>query len=146
MDSYKRFEEDWEIKVVPNEGVMCTCGQGETYRPTHNEYMIKGDTGHCAWMDERIDTIAMSMGNSVKSANMFGKEPTVGRVYLKKYIINTNAAILFWSDGDKTVVKRTKKDKFDKRAAFLNAYFQKASGLTKTKANKYLNGLVVSDD
>lgn len=63
----------------------------------------------------------------------------------KKYIINDNAAILFWDDEnkDKTVVRRTKNDTPDPRIAFLTAYFQKHSGLSRTKANRYLDGLVV---
>ena len=65
----------------------------------------------------------------------------------KKYIINENACILFWDeDGEeKTIVKRTPKDEFNKRLAFLTAYFQKHSGLTKTQANKYLDNLVVQE-
>jgi hypothetical protein len=66
----------------------------------------------------------------------------------KKYIINKDAAILFWSNDkqDKTIVKRTKKDKPDKKLAFLTAYFQKHSGMTKTQANKYLDELVVLEE
>jgi len=59
----------------------------------------------------------------------------------KKYIINKKATILFWGDGTKTVVKRCADDKHDKKIAFLIAYFQKQSGLSKNKANKYLNEL-----
>ena len=61
----------------------------------------------------------------------------------KRYILNENAAILFWDDlgNNKTIVKRTKKDKPDARIAFLTAYFQKHSGLSKNKANRYLDNL-----
>ena len=63
----------------------------------------------------------------------------------KKVIINEDATILFWSDDrtDKTMVKLTKDDKFDKRLGFLYAYFQKTSGLTRSKANKYIEALKV---
>jgi hypothetical protein len=60
------------------------------------------------------------------------------------YIINKKATILFWSENDtndKTVVRRTKSDKHNARLAFLTAYFQKHSGLSKCKANQYLAGL-----
>lgn len=65
----------------------------------------------------------------------------------KRYIITKEATILFWSDDkkDKTIVKTSKGDKFDKRLGFLTAYFQKHSGLTKTQANKYLDNLVVDE-
>ena len=64
---------------------------------------------------------------------------------LDHYIINDGATILFWNDGTKTIVKRTKEDKFDKRVAFLTAYFQKTSGLSRTKANKFLANLKVEE-
>lgn len=58
-----------------------------------------------------------------------------------KYILNQDACILFWSDGDKTIVKRAEDDSFDPVKGFLWAYFQKHSGLSKTKANKYLRDI-----
>ena len=64
---------------------------------------------------------------------------------LKRYIINENATILFWGDGTKTVVKRNPEDTYDKRIGFLIAYFQYTSGLSKNKANKYLDNLVEED-
>lgn len=64
----------------------------------------------------------------------------------KRYIINKGATILFWEDGDKTIVKRSKDDEYNKRLGFLTAYFQKHSGLTKNQANKYLANLQDEDD
>ena len=58
-----------------------------------------------------------------------------------RYIINEGATILFWQDGTKTIVKRNKEDEHNPRLAFLTAYFQKNSGLSKNKANKYLDSL-----
>ena len=63
-----------------------------------------------------------------------------------KYIINKGATILFWEDSDKTIVKRSKDDEYNKRLGFLTAYFQKHSGLTKNQANKYLANLQDEDD
>lgn len=65
---------------------------------------------------------------------------------LKRYIIKKDATILFWSDNTKTVVRRGKKEKFDKRIAFLYAYWQKVSGMSKTQANKFLDNLEVQDE
>ena len=64
----------------------------------------------------------------------------------KKYIINKNATILFWDDGTKTVVKRSQNDEYNKILGFLWAYFHKTSGLSKTKANKYIKGLLDEDE
>ena len=63
----------------------------------------------------------------------------------KQYIINDGATILFWKDGTKTIVKRSKDEKFDKRLGFLTAYFQKHCGMSKTKANKFLDSLEVEE-
>lgn len=64
-----------------------------------------------------------------------------------KYIINKGATILFWDsmEKEKTIVKLSKNDKYDKRLGFLIAYFQYNSGLSKTQANKYLDNLVEED-
>lgn len=59
----------------------------------------------------------------------------------RKYIVNADAAILFWDDGSKTVVKRCKEDDIDVVKAFLWAYFEKNSGLSRNKANKYLKAV-----
>ena len=60
-----------------------------------------------------------------------------------KYIINKDATILFFEDGTKTVVKRSADDEFNPRLAFLTAFFQHYSNLSKNKANKYLASLQV---
>ena len=66
----------------------------------------------------------------------------------KRYIINKGATILFWDENEeeKTIVKRSKDDKFNKRLGFLTAYFQYHSGLSKTQANKYLDSLEVEKE
>ncbi len=64
----------------------------------------------------------------------------------KKYIINKEATILFWEDNTKTIVKRSSNDEYNKKLAFLIAYFQKHCGLSKTKANEYLDSLVDEDE
>lgn len=64
----------------------------------------------------------------------------------EKYIINQKCTVLMWKDGTKTIVKRKYGDKFDKRIAFLTAYFQKHSGLSKTKANKYLDHIFTEEE
>ena len=63
----------------------------------------------------------------------------------RKYIIKEDACILFWTNDTKTVVKRSKDEKFDKRLGFLTAYFQKHCGMSKKKANKFLDKLEVQE-
>lgn len=60
----------------------------------------------------------------------------------KKFIINDGATILFWSDGTKTIVKKSKEDIYDPIKSFLWAYFQKKCGLSKNKANKFLEKIL----
>ena len=61
----------------------------------------------------------------------------------ERYIINENATILFWKNGEKTVVKRCTDDAFNPRLAFLTAFFQRYADMSKNKANKYLASLQV---
>lgn len=63
----------------------------------------------------------------------------------ERYIINKEATILFWKNGEKTIVKRATDDEFNPRLAFLTAFFQRYSGLSKNKANKYLASLQVEE-
>ena len=58
------------------------------------------------------------------------------------YIINKKVVVLNWENGEKTVIKLSEGDEFNARLGFLIAYFQHTSGLTKSKANKYLDSLV----
>ena len=62
-----------------------------------------------------------------------------------RQVINKGATILFWAEGDKTIVRRSKGDKFDKTKGFLWAYFLKHCGMSRTKANKFLENLEVED-
>lgn len=64
----------------------------------------------------------------------------------ERYIINENATILFWKNGEKTVVKRCEEDEFNPRLAFLTAFFQRYCGMSKNKANKYLANLEVEEN
>lgn len=72
------------------------------------------------------------------------QEDKIRKVELpKKYIINENATILYWQNGEKTIVKKCKEDEFNARLGFLTAFFQHYSGMSKTKANEYLSNLSV---
>lgn len=92
-----------------------------------------------------LKTISKNVGEAM---NNFCKElmEAINVRLPQRYIINKNAGVLFWQDGTKTIVRRTKGDKHDKRVAFLTAYFQKMSGLSKNQANKYLDSLVEEDE
>lgn len=63
----------------------------------------------------------------------------------KEYYINEKkkTVVLKWNDDTITKVKVSENDKFDARYGFLIAYFQKNCGMSKTKANKYLDNLKV---
>lgn len=61
----------------------------------------------------------------------------------KRYIINKNATILFWDNGEKTIVRKASDDKFNARLGFLTAFFQRYCGMTKNKANKFLADLII---
>lgn len=65
--------------------------------------------------------------------SVLGRVPTVDRM-----IFSGPATIVFWSDGDKTIVKTADGDRFDAEKAFLVAFYQKMSGESKTKCGKVL--------
>ncbi len=61
---------------------------------------------------------------------------------ITKIITNGEATIVFWNDNTKTIVKRGKGQKNSQELAILYAYFQKHSGLSKTKSNKVIQDLI----
>ena len=93
--------------------------------------------------DKQMDFNNINIPNIIGG---YGFTPRNKKNLPKKYIINKGATVLFWEDGTKTVVKRAKDDEYNKIMGFLWAYFQKTSGLSRTKANEYLRGLVDADD
>lgn len=96
-------------------------------RITGNWLDVKEKEYHCGYLDYDSDNF-----------ELVGKENLVN---LERYIIKEDACIVFWKDGSKTIVKKMAKAKHNKELAFLTAYFQKHSGLSKTKANKFLSDL-----
>ena len=113
---------------------------------TFDVFKKKYDGNHCWWFEES-DLCSTKTISNIKMISV-GNEPLITSINTlpKKYIINKGATILFWNDGTKTIVKKAKHDEYNKRLGFLTAYFQKTSGLSKSKANKYLDSLVDEDD
>lgn len=100
-------------------------------------------SGHGYWCDtntllekEKIELIKEEDNKKVVKSNLDD---------LERYIIKEDACIVFWKDGSKTVVKKMDDVEHNKELAFLTAYFQKHSGLTKSKANKFLANLVETE-
>ena len=94
---------------------------------------------------DSLDAFSYAIGHIDFGGRGAGKCARLCTPLPTKYIINDGAVILFWSDGDKTVVKRAKDDKNDPVKGFLWAYFIKHSKLSRTKANKYLRDLDKED-
>lgn len=69
--------------------------------------------------------------------------PLLRETYIpKKVIINKGATIIIWKDETKTIVKKSPDDEFNAELSFLRAYFLKASGLSRNKANKYIDKIL----
>lgn len=49
--------------------------------------------------------------------------------------------VVLWKDGTKTIVKASDNDVFDKRVGYLMAFYHKNCGMSKTKANRYIDEL-----
>lgn len=110
---------------IPNNGILVK--KEENMRIGQHTFTPIGD--------HSIDAMAYAM-NDIRTTTSCLKH--INNKLPKKYVINNGAVILFWEDGTKTIVKRAEDDSFDPVKGFLWAYFQKQSGLSKTKANKYL--------
>ena len=61
---------------------------------------------------------------------------------VNRIVTNKDTMIVFWDDGTKTLVKKGQGEKDNKELAFLYAYFQKHSGLSKTGSNKVVRELI----
>ena len=56
----------------------------------------------------------------------------------ERVIFNGPATIVFWKDGTKTIVKCSVNDRDDSEKAFLMAFFQKQTGMSKTQIAKVM--------
>ena len=70
----------------------------------------------------------------------FSITTTADRTTIKKVIFNGPATIIFWGDGDKTVVKCHESDTYDKRLGFMYACTKRICELggfcKKSKTNR----------
>ena len=112
---------------IPNNGIIVK--KEDNMRIGQHTFTPRGD--------HSIDAMAYAM-NDIDTVYRF---KGINNKLPKKYIINDGATILFWHDDTKTIIKRAEDDNFDPVKGFLWAYFQKHSGLSKTKANKYLRNI-----
>lgn len=128
-NSFKEWKELWKF--------------GDSFPEDYQkrDYVLLSEAQHDYYKDK---TIALIQDIKTKQVYIIGKKDIdINKLNLpKRYIINKNATILFWTNEDKTIVKLSKNDKYDKRLGFLTAYFQKMSGMSKNKANKYLDELI----
>lgn len=115
-----------------------TCPEDET-----RAFNLIGIANH---EDDKDKKLALIQDPLTRKVYIYGCEGLkidgISEKLPERYIINKDATILFWEDGSKTIVKRCEDDEYNKRLGFLTAYFQKHSGLSKNKANKYLANLV----
>lgn len=117
----------------------------------------RGEDNKCWWCTDRINKNYESINRitpikeqsrkvkTLKKEEIIEKEilDTLG---IKKYIINENACVIYGTSGTKIMVRRTKKDKFDKEKAFLNALLQhnlRYSSKSKKNINSFLANLKV---
>ena len=89
---------------------------------------------------ERIDSMSVSFDTSLYTTTWYREEE---KKLPNKVLINKNkkaTTLLF--DDEAIVVKKSKDDKEDYEKAFLWGYFIKKSGLSKTKASKYIEKIM----
>ena len=115
----------------------------------------RGEDNKCLWCTDKdassYEYIITPIKGQSHKAKTLKKEEIIEKDILsilgiKKYIINENACILYGTSGTKIIVRKTKKDKFDKEKAFLNALLQynlRYSGNSKKNINSFLANLKV---
>lgn len=64
----------------------------------------------------------------------------------KKVIFNDPVTVVFWEDGTNTKVRCAEGDTFDKATGYLQAYFRKSMGESKTQCAKFLQEVVNKPD
>lgn len=64
----------------------------------------------------------------------------------ERVIFSDPATILIWENGDKTVVKTSKGDKYNPLYGFLMAYFKYTSGLNSSKRDKYFKKIMEENE
>jgi len=129
----KGYSITWSDKLLTNNFILKDSGVHDLYN--HDDDSVDA-------MRYAMEDIAKTrvLYNSFYGLPLSDDKEMKARLFTmpERYIINEDAAILFWADGTKTVVKRAEDDEADPVKAFLWAYFQYTSGMTKTKANQYL--------
>ena len=63
-------------------------------------------------------------------------------VNINRIVRNKKTTVVFWNDGSKTIVKLGENQIDNQEMAILWAYFEKNSGLSKTKAHKVMEDLI----
>ena len=124
------------IRVEDNDNNIIQNRLLDRYSGGHHRPLDDDSLDAIRYCEEDIE---MAKNNMYPSLFSYGWLKPV-TILPKRYIVNKDACILFWDDNgkDKVVVKRCKDDSVDPIKAFLWAYFEKTSGLSKTKANRYL--------
>ena len=90
-----------------------------------------GYAGSCSYLSRGYSIIEYQ---DLIHKNVFGE--------VDRIVTNKDTMIVFWDDGTKTLVKKGQGEKDNKELAFLYAYFQKHSGLSKTMSNKIVRELI----
>jgi len=105
------------------------------------KYHIKGRD--LAAIKPMVEEIIEPYRNTFFTGNIqrhkaYGMETSPTNIKAKKVIFNNPATIVLWNDGSKTIVKAMESDVYNKERGFLQAYFEKHSGLSRTQANKLI--------
>ena len=107
------------------------------YFDIYSDFCIEAFEGCLGYANSRA---FLGMGYSIIEYQDLIHKSVFGEV--DRIVTNKDTMIVFWSDGTKTLVKKGQGEKDNKELAFLYAYFQKHSGLSKTGSNKVVRELI----
>jgi hypothetical protein len=126
-DTFKKEMEESEMALVGNKIEQIVTDE------VHDKVFANARGGGKTWATEQFMTKQLSVDDII--AKWGNDKP------YKKVIYNPPATIVIWNDDTKTIVKTTDGEKFDPERGFLQAYYEKHNGITKTQGNKILHEL-----
>jgi len=134
-------------RTVEDSMFLSKIGETETLSTVkYNLYAKSNETGENKTMENEKTVQKSTKKRGNMATNTEVTKPTVNKKaqrekIMDKTIFNAPATIVFWGDSNKTVVKTMEGDTYNPEFGFLQAYFEKHSGLTRTQVNKFMREL-----
>jgi hypothetical protein len=142
---YKYYTSAGECNLLNKQYML---GKIATIKEVNSSHYYLEEDGRNHYIDEMLELVEeQSIKYGVNLSKIaIGIDGITIRTLPKQVFFNDKkkTTVLKWEDNSITKVK-CNDDEFDEKVGFLIAYFQHTCGLSKNKANKYLDSLVPED-